>query len=114
MEANQRDHVGQTDDQRYRHLFEHVPICIFLIDLTASPAVILEANHRAILVYGYPADTVMGMPVSRLVPKENGSAIKTIMQQVQRGQTVTAELTIRHRDGTLFPVRVDCCAGSHR
>jgi PAS domain S-box-containing protein len=106
MEKNQLDHAGQADDQRYRHLFEHVPICIFVIDLTSNPATIVEANRRAELVYGYSIDTLVGMSVAQLSPKESEPAIQTILQQVQQGQTVTAELTTRHRDGTRFPVRM--------
>ena len=106
MEIESQDCAGQADDQRYRHLFEHVPICIFLIDLTSSPPVILEANRRAIRVYGYSADMLVGMSVTQLVPEENEPAIQAIMRQVQQGRTVTAELTIQHQDGTRFPVRV--------
>ena len=92
MEANQRDHVGQTDEQRYRHLFEHVPICIFVIDLTSPPA-ILEANRRAELVYGYPTartDGDAGQPI--LCPKRTCRSSRPSCSGCSRGQTVTAEI----------------------
>jgi PAS domain S-box-containing protein len=97
--------ISQADSQRYRHLFEHAPICIFVIDVTANPATILEANRRAELVYGFPAAGMVGMPAAYLMPEENTPAILTMVRQVQRGHTVTAETINRHRDGTLFPVR---------
>jgi PAS domain S-box-containing protein len=107
MAANQAASASQTSERRYRHLFEHAPICIFVIDLSVNPATILEVNRRAKLVYGYTAAELVGMPaVHYLVPEEAVSAIMSITQQVRRGQTVKAEITSRHRDGTTFPVRV--------
>jgi len=98
--------VSQTGGRRYRHLFEHAPICIFVIDLTADPATILEVNRRAELVYGYPAADLVGMPATHLVPEETMPAMLTVVARVQRGETVTAETINRRRDGTRFPVHV--------
>jgi PAS domain S-box-containing protein len=106
MLTNQADPASQAGEQRYRHLFDHVPICIFVADLTTRPAAILEVNRRAELVYGYRAAELAGMPVTQLVPEEAVPTILTVVQQVQHGQRVTAETTSRHRDGTHFPVRV--------
>jgi PAS domain S-box-containing protein len=93
-------------EQRYRRLFEHVPICVFVADLTTTPMRIVEVNRRAELVYGYSAAELVGMPASDLVPTEAKPASLAILQQVRHGQTVTAETTNRRRDGTPFPVRV--------
>jgi PAS domain S-box-containing protein len=99
--------ANQKGEQRYRHLFEHAPICIFVIDHSATPAVILDVNRRAELVYGYTENELKGMSVAhRLVPEEAVPTLLTIVQQVQQGRTVKAETTGRHRDGTTFPVRV--------
>ncbi len=106
MATNQSESARQTGGQRYRHLFEHAPICIFVIDLTASPVTILEVNRRAELVYGYTAAELMGMQATHLVPQDAEAAILTLVQRVQQRQTVTVETTSRHRDGTCFPVRV--------
>jgi PAS domain S-box-containing protein len=106
MATNQSDSASQAGEQRYRHLFEHVPICIFVADLTVTPATILEANRRAELVYGYTAAELAGMPVAHLVPEDARPAVLTIVQRVRQGQTVTAETTNQRRDCTIFPVRV--------
>ena len=106
MVINQTDSASQANEQRYRHLFEHAPICIFVAGVAVSPASILEVNRRTALVYGYPAAELAGMPATQLVPEEAVPAILAIVQQVQQGQRVTAETTGRHRDGTLFPVRM--------
>jgi PAS domain S-box-containing protein len=108
MMTNQIDSTKagiRASEQRYRHLFANVPICIFVADLTVVPATIVEANRRAELVFGYTAAEMTGMPAAQLVPEEAAPAILAIVQRVQQGQTVTAETINRHRDGTRFPVR---------
>lgn len=97
---------NKIDDQRYRHLFEHVPVGLFVIDVSTDQATILEANRRTELVYGYSNNEMMGMPATQLAHKETVSAIRTMVQQVQRGQIAKAETMHQHRDGTRFPVRV--------
>jgi two-component system sensor histidine kinase DegS len=104
--THQADSADQTGEQRYRHLFENAPICIFVIDLTVDPVTIREVNRRAELLYGYPAAEMIGMPAVYLVPDEAETVIQTTVQQVRQGQRVTVEATSRRRDGTLFPVRV--------
>ena len=104
--TSQSDNGSQAGEQRYRHLFEQMPICIFVADLTVTPPILLEANRRAQLVYGYTAAELIGMPAAQLVPEEARLAVMTIVQQVQQGQTVTTETINQRRDGTRFPVRV--------
>ena len=106
MVTHQANIANQSGEQRYRHLFEHAPICIFVINLSVSPAAILEVNRRAELVYGYPAVELVGMPAVQLAPEEALPAIMTIMEQVQQGQMVKAETTSWRRDGTRFPARM--------
>jgi PAS domain S-box-containing protein len=107
MLTSQSDSAGQVGEQRYRHLFEYMPICIFVADLTVTAVTILEANRRAELVYGYTATELVGMPATHLVPEEARPAILTILQQVRQGLTVTAETINQRRDCTNFPVRVN-------
>ncbi len=106
MVTSESDSASQAGEQRYRHLFENMPICIFVADLTVTSATILEANRRAELVYGYTAAELVGMPAAHLVPKDARPAVLTILQRVRQGQTVTAETTNQRRDCTRFPVRI--------
>ena len=106
MVTSESDSASQAGEQRYRHLFENMPICIFVADLAVTPLTILEANRRAELVYGYTAAELVGMPVAHLVPEDARPAVLTILQRVQQGQTVTAETSNQRRDCTRFPVRV--------
>ena len=106
MGNNQTDHATQPGEQRYRHLFEHMPVCIFVADLTVTPAVILEVNRRAELVYGYTNAELAGRPAIQVVPEDARSAVLSIVQRAQQGERVTTETTNQRRDGTIFPVRV--------
>ena len=104
--TSQSDTGSQAGEQRYRHLFEHMPICIYVVDLTATPPMLLEANRRAQLVYGYTAAELVGMSAAQLMPEDARLAVLSIVQQVEQGQTVTTETTNQRRDGTRFPVRI--------
>ncbi len=99
------DRTSLTGEQRYRHLFENVPICIFVADLT-DQVTIFEVNRQAALAYGYAAAELVGMPARRLVPEDARTILASILQRVRRGETVTVESTNRRRDGALFPVRI--------
>ena len=106
MVTSESDSASRAGEQRYRQLFEHMPICIFVADLTVIPVTILEVNQRAELVYGYTAAELVGMPAAQLAPEDARPTLLSVIQRVQQGETVTIESISRHRDGTRFPVRV--------
>ena len=83
MVADPATSTNQAGEQRYRHLFVHAPICIFVIDMTVSPVTILEVNKRAELTYGYLAVELVGMPAVHLMPDEAAPIIQTIVKQVK-------------------------------
>ncbi|MBI5030245.1 MAG: PAS domain-containing sensor histidine kinase [Chloroflexi bacterium] len=95
-----------TSERRYRHLFENLPICIFVVDLTVTPVIIVEVNRRTELVFGYTAAELIGGPAAHLVAEESRQNIQSILERVRQGETVTSEVTNRRRDGTTFPVRL--------
>lgn len=106
MVMSQTTFTSQASEQRCRHLFENMPISIFAIDLTTNPAVIMDANRWAGLVYGYPAGELAGVPVAQLLPIESRDLAQKILQRVRHGETVTSEINNQHRDSTIFPVRL--------
>jgi PAS domain S-box-containing protein len=106
MAAHPTDRANQPGEQRYRRLFEHIPICIFVVDLTDAQPTILEANRRAELLYGYTTDELIGMPVAHLASADSRQAIQAILQRALHGEIVTTETTNQRRDCTTFPVRI--------
>ena len=95
---------GRAGGNHYRHLFEHLPICILTVNVTT--AVIADANQRACVVYGYSADEFVGIPVVQLVPEDLKGSAQAVLQRVRQGETVTHKTNNQRRDGTIFPVRV--------
>jgi PAS domain S-box-containing protein len=90
MGTNQTINASQASEQRYRHLFKNLPICIFVADLTVNPAIILEVNRQTELVYGYTAAELVGNPSTQLAL--NLSRVKHLLR-VQR-QIVTRPPTV--------------------
>jgi PAS domain S-box-containing protein len=103
--TNQFDNRYQASEQRYRYLFENTPICIFVVDVTVTPEIILEVNRRTELVYGYTAAEMVGKLSTYLLPEESLVSAQNIAQLARQGETATAEIVNRHRDGTTFPAR---------
>jgi PAS domain S-box-containing protein len=98
--------LASQNEQRFRHLFENAPLCIFEVDLNSTPSVILAANRRAEAVYGWSAEELAVMSPEIFVPPEARPEIERWTERVRAGETVTFETTNRRRDGTIFPVRV--------
>ncbi|MFO7664444.1 MAG: PAS domain-containing protein [Chloroflexota bacterium] len=80
MATDQAESADQPTGLRYRHLFDHAPICIFVIDLGVRPKTILEMNQRAELVYGYRSAELVGLPADHLVAEEAIPASRIIVR----------------------------------
>jgi PAS domain S-box-containing protein len=104
LEAAQE--LASQNEQRFRHLFENVPLCIFEVDVSSTPPVILAANRRAEAVYGWSAEELVAVPLGILFPREARPEIGRLTRRVRAGETVTMETPNRRRDGTSFPARV--------
>jgi PAS domain S-box-containing protein len=102
----QAEASARANEQRFRHLFENAPLCIFEVDVSSTPAIILAANHRAETLYGWSAAEFADLTVEQIVPLEARRAISRLIQRVRAGETVVIETSNRHRDGAIFPVRV--------
>jgi PAS domain S-box-containing protein len=101
--TSQTDPANQAGERRYRHLFENMPICIFVADLNVTPATILQVNRRAELVYGYAAAELVGMPAAQLVPEDARPAVLSVVQGIQQGETVTIETSAGIGTERAFP-----------
>jgi PAS domain S-box-containing protein len=97
---------ARANEQRFRHLFENVPLCIFEVDLCAAPPVILAANRRAEALYGWSVEEFASMSLEMLFPPDAHQVVGRLDECVRAGETVTIETSNRRRDGTIFPVRV--------
>jgi PAS domain S-box-containing protein len=69
--------------------------------------VITSWNPAAERMYGYPADEIIGQPMTVVCPPDRTGEIQEILGRVGRGEDVRHFETVRqHKDGTTFPVSV--------
>lgn len=69
--------------------------------------IITSWNAAAERLYGYPAEEIIGQPVSRLFPPDLQDGFPEIMERLRRGERIDHYETTRVRkDGSLVPVSV--------
>jgi PAS domain S-box-containing protein len=74
---------------------------IIVLDLDG---VVAYWNHAAEELFGWRADEAVGRPVSELiVPEVAQPAVAQILEQLNDGRSWSGGLTVRRRDGSMFP-----------
>ena len=106
VRLQQAEAQARTEELRFRHFFENLPLCIFEVDLTRTPPLILAANRRAEAVYGYSAEVFVTMSPAQLAPLSARPEITRIIECVRAGETVSLESTNLRQNGSAFPVRI--------
>jgi PAS domain S-box-containing protein len=66
---------------------------------TSSDTSIMSWNRGAERIYGYPAEEIIGKPVSLLVPEDHRDEVPSILEQVRAGKIVEEFETVRLRKG---------------
>ncbi|HUB81575.1 MAG TPA: PAS domain S-box protein [Bryobacteraceae bacterium] len=61
-------------------------------------------NRGAERLYGYPAEEVLGKPISILLPPGCEDELPSIIARLKRGEVVRQEVVRRRKDGTLIDV----------
>ncbi|MDO8539879.1 MAG: PAS domain S-box protein [Opitutaceae bacterium] len=104
-ERKQVEEALRQSEERYRQLFEHNPLPMWLYDLETLG--FLAVNESAVRAYGYSRDEFLGMTIERIRPKED---IPALLQSVAHVQTVggrsSGEYRHRRKDGTIFHVEI--------
>lgn len=99
---------GELSAAGYRRVFEASPDGIVIVDRGGR---IREANPRAVEMFGYPRDELLGREVELLVPDASRSVHRRersryVEDPEPRPMGAGRELEGRHRDGTVFPVEI--------
>jgi PAS domain S-box-containing protein len=69
--------------------------------------IVTSWNKGAERLYGYNAQQMVGQSVARIFPPDRQEELRSIMDQIRRGERVEALDTMRlHEDGRLIPVAV--------
>lgn len=78
---------------------------------TAPDGTVTSWNRAAERFFGYPADEIIGQPVTTLIPARRQSEEALLLERAQRGEAVEAMETVRlRRDGTTVPVALTISA----
>ena len=94
----------RANEHRYRALFEHNSDAVFIIDCYGSH---LEANPRAIEMFGYTYDELIGMHVSQLVDPEEQLDSDTVFERLRAGELLPVyQRRFRHKDGSAMLAEV--------
>jgi PAS domain S-box-containing protein len=88
-------------DRHFDLLSHYANDAIFLVD---DEGRIAKANQRAFERYGYPEETLIGMPVAELrVPAER-ERLPSVLELTQSGGSAVYETVHQTREGRAFPV----------
>lgn len=89
--------------EKYEILSRYANDMILLLD---EKLLILEANEKALEVYGYSRDHFIGMNAASLRPDELQDSISKAIQVMDSENTAIYETTHIKADGSLFPIEV--------
>ena len=95
-ERRRAEQAIRESEERFRGLFEHAADAIFVLEPSGK---ILDANRRACYSLGYSRPELLSMKMSDL---EGGYHV----DELNPGETLTAENLYRRKDGTTFPVEI--------
>ncbi len=95
--------------QRFQDLFEFAPEAILMTD---REGVIVLANRRVEVLFGWKREELLGQKVERLVPDDLGPRHEELRRRYiqssvpQSRESARPNLQARRRDGSVFPVEI--------
>ncbi len=98
----------RNSEEKYRNLIDTANDGILVID--AETRLILDANNQAGEMLGIPERRLVGMPESRLYPKDGSELIREPLAPNTPGTARSRELELLRADGTRVPVEVSASA----
>jgi PAS domain S-box-containing protein len=84
-------------------LTQHANDIILLVD---QDGVIMEANDRAVLTYGYSRQELLAMPMERIRAPEAAEQFRRQIQEVEERGGMIFESLHQRKDGRTFPVEI--------
>jgi histidine kinase len=87
----------RESEKKYRSLFDSGPDPIFVIDPQSFE--IIDANPRAVEVYGYPAAELIGKPFTQLAPEHTREYFQALQNQAETAGLVTYPKALHYKKG---------------
>ena len=103
QEAYERESERRALLSRFEHLMKQAGDAILVSDEQAR---IVEANDRAVALYGYSGDELLGLPVIDTIPPEGRQAWEARREGLREKGSMLGETVHMRKDGTRFPVEV--------
>jgi len=104
-ERKRAEKALRESEERYRTLFDSDPNSIFVLELKTSK--ILDVNARALEIYGYEKEELIGKPFMDLGPnKYPDGALSSTGPTLPKQCSVYSKVEHRRKDGTSFYVNV--------
>jgi PAS domain S-box-containing protein len=99
---------GETSEiNGYRALFEHARDAILLMEAEGlKSGQIVEANPAAAEMHGYTMEELLTMNIRQLFAPETVKRFPQMLQRMLEGEWVKEEVTLRKKDGAVFPVEI--------
>ena len=105
--AYQAMYQAEVESQALRSHFEYLVKyandIIFLVDEKYR---IIEANDRALEIYGYTREQILGLPLTALVAPEDVPSYKARLRKIQQKGVIVAEAIHQRKNGSIFPVEL--------
>jgi two-component system sensor histidine kinase AtoS len=100
-------HVIEDNQKRYRMLFESAGDAIFILEAEGDDVGrIVSANRAAIDMHGYSDDELLRLKIQDLDIPEAAAESPDQIRRILNGEWITAEISHRRKDGTVFPVEI--------
>lgn len=106
-DVRQREQVEtelRASEQRYRNVFEHNPLPMWLFDYESLR--ILTVNQAAVQDYGYSPADFCAMRLPELWPAKNKDELMAIVAEARKTSELRFDSRNVHKDGTVFEVNV--------
>jgi PAS domain S-box-containing protein len=89
--------------QRYEYLTRFANDIILVTDRNLK---IVEANDRAVAIYGYQREELLQLDLKHLYPPRSEPFLNTLVKHVEEKSGLIFETLQQRKDGTIFPVEV--------
>jgi len=100
---HQAEIESQALRSRFAYLLKYANDIIILADEDQH---VVEANDRALEIYGYTLEEMLGLPMAALIPPDDLSSYRGRLRKLQKEGAIVAEGIHKRKDGSTFPVEV--------
>jgi PAS domain S-box-containing protein len=99
----QAESRAQTLRSHFEYMLKYASDIIILFDEEYH---VVEANDRALEIYGYSREEMLGLPLAALIPSRDFPLYQTRLRQIEQKGTIMAEAFHQRKNGSTFPVEV--------